>query len=228
MGSGAAVSLPLRAQIEADRSRREGSAVRVRHDRLGVVVGEGVIVAGLDDLDGLACGFGLFGSVFVALPPHLVLVPTDVPDELKTLVGDMLGDGGDEVARGENLEPTEGRRPARTCRSERNELQREFAAAVLLVHHARKGSGKGRPGQALCGSSDLHGWGDSNLYLRRKAQGLSFSIEQRAAPSRGNVPLVLVKDRQALAQAVVDERVVAEPQRASAHERVIETLTKSD
>jgi len=107
------------------------------------------------------------------------------------------------------------------------ELQREFAAAVLLVHHARKGSGKGRPGQALRGSSDLHGWGDSNLYLRRKAQGLSLSIEQRAAPSRSNLPLALVEEGKALALAVVDECVVAEPKAASARERVIETLTES-
>jgi len=107
------------------------------------------------------------------------------------------------------------------------ELQREFGTAVLLVHHARKGSGKGRPGQALRGSSDLHGWGDSNLYLRRKAQGLSLSIEQRAAPSRSNLPLALVEDQDALALAVVDESVVTEPQIVSARDRVIETLTES-
>ncbi len=105
------------------------------------------------------------------------------------------------------------------------ELQREFGAAVLLVHHARKGSGKGRPGQALRGSSDLHGWGDSNLYLRRKAQGLSLSIEQRAAPSRGHVPLELVQAQDALALCVVDEP--ADPEPASACERVIEALTLS-
>jgi hypothetical protein len=107
------------------------------------------------------------------------------------------------------------------------ELQREFATAVLLVHHARKGSGKGRPGQALRGSSDLHGWGDSNLYLRRKAQGLSLSIEQRAAPSRNHVPLALVEDHDALALGVVAESIVSEPQTASARERVVETLTGS-
>ena len=33
----------------AERSCREGSAVRVRHNRFGVVVGERVIVAGFDD-----------------------------------------------------------------------------------------------------------------------------------------------------------------------------------
>ena len=107
------------------------------------------------------------------------------------------------------------------------ELQREFGTAVLLVHHARKGSGKGRPGQALRGSSDLHGWGDSNLYLRRTAQGLSLSIEQRAAPSRGHVPLALIEDQNALALSVVDEPAEVEHEPASARERVIEALTLS-
>ncbi len=104
------------------------------------------------------------------------------------------------------------------------ELQREFATAVLLVHHARKGSGNGRPGQALRGSSDLHGWGDSNLYMRRSAKDLSLSIEQRAAPSRNNIPLALVKNQDALALAIVDQTVVSEPQGASANQRVIDTL----
>ena len=104
------------------------------------------------------------------------------------------------------------------------ELQREFAAAVVLVHHARKGSGKGRPGQALRGSSDLHGWGDSNLYLRRKAQGLSLSIEQRAAPSGGHVPLALAETQGGLALTVVDEATDIEPEPASVQERVMQAL----
>jgi len=108
------------------------------------------------------------------------------------------------------------------------ELQREFATAVLLVHHARKGSGNDRPGQALRGSSDLHGWGDSNLYLRRKHQGLSLTVEQRAAASRAHVPLALVDAQDALALAVVDETACSAPQITSARERVIETLNLSD
>lgn len=104
------------------------------------------------------------------------------------------------------------------------ELQREFATAVLLVHHARKGSGNDRPGQALRGSSDLHGWGDSNLYLRRKPQGLSLTIEQRAAASRGHVPLELVENHEALALAVVDQTLHIEPQPSSTSDRVIEAL----
>lgn len=107
------------------------------------------------------------------------------------------------------------------------ELQREFATAVLLVHHARKGSGNDRPGQALRGSSDLHGWGDSNLYLRRKQQGLSLSIEQRAAPSRSHVPLALLEDQDALALSVVTEPAEIETEPASAPERVIDALTRS-
>jgi RecA-family ATPase len=43
------------------------------------------------------------------------------------------------------------------------ELQRRYALAVLLVHHARKSSGHVRAGQALRGSSEFHAWGDSNL-----------------------------------------------------------------
>ena len=67
------------------------------------------------------------------------------------------------------------------------ELQRQFQLAVLLVHHSRKDSQSSRPGQALRGSSELHGWGDSNLYLRRKGSQLTLSTEHRAAPSRDHI-----------------------------------------
>jgi hypothetical protein len=71
------------------------------------------------------------------------------------------------------------------------EWQRRFALAVVLVHHARKGAGRARGGQALRGSSELHAWGDSNLYLRRIDERLLLSIEHRAAPSTGGLPLAL-------------------------------------
>jgi hypothetical protein len=79
------------------------------------------------------------------------------------------------------------------------QLQRELHVAVLLVHHARKGSGAIRPGQALRGSSDLHGWGDSNLYLRRHSTQLLLSIEHRAAPGQDNIPIELCTNASALA-----------------------------
>jgi hypothetical protein len=82
------------------------------------------------------------------------------------------------------------------------QLQRELNVAVLLVHHVRKGSGTNRPGQALRGSSDLHGWGDSNLYLRRRRTQLLLSIEHRAAPCQDNIPIELCANASALALAV--------------------------
>ena len=73
------------------------------------------------------------------------------------------------------------------------ELQRRFAAAVVLVHHARK-SRATRPGQALRGSSELHAWGDSNLYLRRRDGQIVMSAEHRAAPGLNDVEIELADD----------------------------------
>jgi hypothetical protein len=84
------------------------------------------------------------------------------------------------------------------------ELQRQFALAVMLVHHARKDSHASRPGQALRGSSELHGWGDSNLYMRRKGAQLTLSTEHRAAPGRDHIPLQLTQAGPALALAVME------------------------
>src|ERR1022692_632471 len=58
-------------------------------------------------------------------------------------------------------------------------LQRRYQTAVVLVHHARKGAAHLRAGQALRGSSELHAWGDSNLYLRRTGDSdqLALAIE---------------------------------------------------
>ncbi|HEX8757112.1 MAG TPA: AAA family ATPase [Steroidobacteraceae bacterium] len=60
------------------------------------------------------------------------------------------------------------------------ELQRRHDVAVLVVHHAKKGGGGVRAGQALRGSSEFHAWGDSNLYLRRDGDDLSLSASCRA------------------------------------------------
>ena len=81
------------------------------------------------------------------------------------------------------------------------QLQRQFQLAVLLVHHARKDSNSSRPGQALRGSSELHGWGDSNLYMRRRGSQLTLSTEHRAAPSQDHIPLHLAQPGPALALA---------------------------
>ena len=62
-------------------------------------------------------------------------------------------------------------------------LQREYALAVLLVHHLRKNAPRAPDGQALRGSGDLHAWGDSNLYLRRRDTSLRLTVEHRSAPA---------------------------------------------
>jgi hypothetical protein len=89
-------------------------------------------------------------------------------------------------------------------------LQRSFGCAVLLVHHARKGAGHARGGQALRGSSELHAIGDSNLYLRRRGSDLLLSVEHRAAPSVDDIPVGLRGDHDTLALRVLDNGITPE------------------
>jgi hypothetical protein len=84
-------------------------------------------------------------------------------------------------------------------------LQRTFQVAVLVVHHARKDAHSTRPGQALRGSSELHGWGDSNLYMRRRGAQLTLSTEHRAAASQDHIPIQLTQVGSALALSVAAE-----------------------
>jgi hypothetical protein len=82
------------------------------------------------------------------------------------------------------------------------ELQRRHRLAVVVVHHAKKGAGKARAGQALRGSSEFHAWGDSNLYLRRTGEQLTLAVEQRASASSTGIPLHLHGEGEALALEV--------------------------
>jgi len=84
-------------------------------------------------------------------------------------------------------------------------LQRRHRVAIVLVHHAKKGASHLRAGQALRGSSELHAWGDSNLYVRRVGDDeLSLTIEHRAARSAGGIGLALHAAGDALALCVKD------------------------
>jgi len=75
-------------------------------------------------------------------------------------------------------------------------LQRQLDLSVVLVHHTRKNAGGGiTAGQGLRGSSDIHAFGDSNLYLRRSKERLVLSSEHRAAPASPAVCLELVTSR---------------------------------
>jgi len=106
------------------------------------------------------------------------------------------------------------------------ELQRQFHLAVLLVHHARKDSNSSRPGQALRGSSELHGWGDSNLYMRRRASQLTLSTEHRAAPSQDHIPLQLIENGSAISLGILENPMAQASPQQTPLERVHQTLAQ--
>jgi hypothetical protein len=102
-------------------------------------------------------------------------------------------------------------------------LQRCHQTAVALVHHARKAAHE-RGGQALRGSSELHAWGDSNLYLRRHSQSLLLNIEHRAAPSTDRLQLLLRANPPALALEVIEQSTTTAPNLPSAQQRIEQIL----
>jgi hypothetical protein len=108
------------------------------------------------------------------------------------------------------------------------DLQRRFALAVVVVHHARKGGQALRAGQALRGSSEFHAWGDSNLYLRRVDDRLLLTIEHRAAPSQSDLPLALRGVADALALAIVDATPTPVPSRLAPIDKLEDALARSD
>jgi hypothetical protein len=106
------------------------------------------------------------------------------------------------------------------------QLQRRFQLAVVLVHHARKDSHGSRPGQALRGSSELHGWGDSNLYLRRKGSQLTLSTEHRAAHSHDPIAIQLTHAASALSLSVVEPSTCPSVSEPTVTERVRQVLAQ--
>jgi hypothetical protein len=105
-------------------------------------------------------------------------------------------------------------------------LQRQYALAVLLVHHLRKNAPRSADGQALRGSSDLHAWGDNNLYLRRRDRALRLAVEHRAAPALGPFTLELVADP-AVHLRVVAADGEASPDPPDLAERVLALLAST-
>jgi len=105
------------------------------------------------------------------------------------------------------------------------ELQRRHGVAVALVHHAKKGGGSARAGQALRGSSEFHAWGDSNLYLRRYGDDLTLTVEHRAAPSVPALSLELAQRGDALALDVAARGAPRDaPPPASVDDRITRAL----
>jgi hypothetical protein len=105
-------------------------------------------------------------------------------------------------------------------------LQRQLELSVLLVHHTRKNAAGGAAaGQGLRGSSDIHAFGDSNLYLRRTKERLVLSSEHRAAPASAPVHLELVAtDAGTIHLEVIAELRAANGMRRSLEEQVIDLL----
>jgi RecA-family ATPase len=103
-------------------------------------------------------------------------------------------------------------------------LQRQLDLSVLLVHPTRKNAAGGvAVGQGLRGSSDIHAFGDSNLYLRRTREHLVLASEHRAAPASATVHLELV----ATSAETTHLEVVAEVQdrkQRGLEERVLDLL----
>ena len=108
------------------------------------------------------------------------------------------------------------------------DIQRRFATAVLLVHHSRK-SGATRPGQALRGTSELHAWGDSNLYLRRRDNQIVMTVEHRAARGLNDIEIELADDGQGAALRLRRQvPVEAVPAPQTAEQRIVEVLAEAD
>jgi hypothetical protein len=105
-------------------------------------------------------------------------------------------------------------------------LERTYATAVLLVHHVRKGAGHLRAGQALRGSSELHAWGDSNLYLRRRGNVLRLTGEHRAASALDDLHLKLPNDAHHLCLEILDATTepVSETSTPASHQRIYSVL----
>lgn len=110
---------------------------------------------------------------------------------------------------------------------ELRDLQRRHHLAIILVHHLRKNAAASLGGQALRGSGDLHAWGDSNLYLRRRDDHLSLSIEHRAAPAPDPLRLAL-RDDPAPHLVVVDpDQTPDHPSHVDLADRVLDLIRKN-
>lgn len=118
-------------------------------------------------------------------PEQLDMLDRAVADARPTaLIVDPLAEmrTGNESAAGPTLRLLDGLRG----------LRQLHGCAVIIVHHFRGGTGKVRGGAALRGSTALHGWLESGLYLRQdedeegggSGRILRLETEQRDAAGR--------------------------------------------
>ena len=100
------------------------------------------------------------------------------------------------------------------------ELQRRHGVAVTLVHHSKKAAGNMRAGQALRGSSEFHAWGDSNLYLQRRDNDITLTVEHRAECAIPSLALELAQRGAATALEVRQPSPPPALQPSSLEERI--------
>jgi hypothetical protein len=108
-------------------------------------------------------------------------------------------------------------------------LARDTSTAILLVHHTRKAPGPSA-GAALRGSSDLHAFGDTNLYFRKLTHDgiVELRIEHRATSCPPPIQLRLVVD-----QPATSARFVAVDNKDASHvdplaPRLLDALAKTN
>jgi hypothetical protein len=109
------------------------------------------------------------------------------------------------------------------------ELQRGLDLAIVLVHHTRKAVPAGMAaGQGLRGSTDLHAFGDSNLYLRRLRGQLLLTMEHRAAAAPDPVGLELVTTEEQTIHLAVTSPVASfeAPHEMDLDRAVLDTLER--
>ena len=194
---------------------------------------EDSLVAVRRRLDGICSAAGVG---FQSLPVEVITAPTlrlDTPKDRERLSNTVQARQPcllilDPLIRLHRLDENDASQIAALL-SYLRQLQRAFHVAVLVVHHARKDTNATRPGQALRGSSELHGWGDSNLYMRRRGAQLTLSTEHRAALSQEHIPLQLIQAGSALALSVASDSTITEPDsEPTALQRVRQILASLD
>jgi AAA domain-containing protein len=175
------------------------------------------------------------GADFHSLDVHVITVPTlrlDHPEQQRALHATVAGLKPkllvlDPLVRLHGIDENVAAEVAPLLGYLRS-LQRCHRTAVVLVHHARKGAAHERGGQALRGSSELHAWGDSNLYLRRNDPHLNLSIEHRAAPGADRLQLTLKANPPALALELMNQQPAeAQSTQPSARQRIEQILAEA-
>ena len=176
------------------------------------------------------------GADFHSLDVHVITVPTlrlDNPEQQRALHATVAGLKPkllvlDPLVRLHGIDENLAAEVAPLLGYLRS-LQRSHRTAVVLVHHARKGAAHERGGQALRGSSELHAWGDSNLYLRRNGPHLNLSIEHRAAPGADRLQLTLKANPPALALELMNQQPAeSQPTQPSARQRIEQILAEAN